>query len=128
MKTEAILFVLAATVTFLLALRELFKLLKYRGKTQETQARIIHLNTAAAPEMKVYNSKWAVVSYYVNGKQYVSEDRVNVPMKSEIGDQITVNYINDRPESLFTGSKQKLSWFIIAAIACTVIAVLLSVY
>lgn len=47
--------------------------------------------------MKVYNSKWATISYKVDGKMRVAENRVLVPMGSIVGDRIMICYDRNCP-------------------------------
>lgn len=66
-------------------------LLKY-NKTAQTVGTIISIKTLNPETAKARNSKWATVSYKVNDKIYQSQNRIQVPMTSQIGSTVKVRY------------------------------------
>lgn len=63
---------------------------------------IIDISLVTPESMKIRNSKLATVEYYINGKRYVSENRIIVPMYRGIGDSIEVKYFIANPSLLYT--------------------------
>ena len=68
------------------------------NKTAETVGTIISFKTINPENSKFRNSKWATVSYKVNGRTYQSQNCIQVPMASQIGTTVTVRYDTQNPE------------------------------
>ena len=68
------------------------------NKTAQTVGTIISFKTINPENSKFRNSKWATVSYKVNGRTYQSQNCIQVPMASQIGTTITVRYDTQNPE------------------------------
>lgn len=83
---------------------------------------IYNLTTASAESMRLYNSKWAKVSFTVDGGIIVSENRIQVPMSSKVGDKITVKYDVNNPKRIITVSVQRMILFLSIAVAFLLIA------
>ncbi len=49
---------------------------------------------------RMRNSKWALLSYVVDGKMYTSSGRIQVPMSTVVGSRIRVRYDMERPDRL----------------------------
>ena len=60
------------------------------NKTAETVGTIISFKTINPENSKFRNSKWATVSYKVDGRTYQSQNCIQVPMASQIGTTVTV--------------------------------------
>ena len=68
-------------------------------ETNGTNRRYDYFFQTINPEnSKFRNSKWATVSYKVNGRTYQSQNCIQVPMASQIGTTITVRYDTQNPE------------------------------
>jgi len=72
---------------------------------------------------KARNSKWAKVSYNVNGKSYQSANRIQVSMTSQIGTPVTVRYDIFNPEKLYSFSVSRIIVSLIIATVCIIVAV-----
>ena len=70
----------------------------------QTVGTIISFKTINPENSKFRNSKWATVSYKVNGRTYQSQNCIQVPMASQIGTTITVRYDTQNPEKLYSFS------------------------
>ncbi len=79
------------------------QLLFLKSKTATVRAKIITISYANLNRMPFHNSKWATVTYIVDGRYYTADRVVQVPMTAEVGQQITVRCFKDRP--------QKIAWF-----------------
>lgn len=84
-------------------------------------ATIIDTTTVAPEAMKKNNSRWATVSFNVDGKEYISSNRIQVSMNAYVGDQIKITYYKDNPSELFTPSLKKAGIFLGIGVLCMVI-------
>lgn len=96
-------------------------LIEMKGKTAVTIGTIIDIKTVVPESMKKNNSKWAIVSYNVNGKHYTSSNRVQVSMSLVVGNQIKVHYRIDQPTILYNRSFTRLAIAFIVAVVCMII-------
>lgn len=125
MGSVVLLFLFAAFALFLLGCKEGIILLKKRDRVCKTTGNIVDISTLAAETMKVYNSKWALVMYSVDGKMITSQNRIVVPMSSNIGDPVDVQYDRDNPNVLIVQSPKRFIIFLLCAVATLIIALLL---
>lgn len=88
-----------------------------RNRTAQTVGTISSIKTVNPETMKFRNSKWATVSYKVNGKTYQSQNRIQVSMASQIGTTVMVRYDTQKPENVYSFSALRIVVsFLIAAI------------
>ena len=125
MGSVVLLFLFAAFALFLLGCKEGNILLKKRDRVCKTTGNIVDISTLAAETMKVYNSKWALVMYSVDGQIITSQNRIVVPMSSNIGDPVDVQYDRDNPNVLIVQSPKRFIIFLLCAVAALIIALLL---
>ena len=125
MGSVVLLFLFAAFALFLLGCKEGIILLKKRDRVCKTTGNIVDISTLAAETMKVYNSKWALVMYSVDGQMITSQNRIVVPMSSNIGDPMDVQYDRDNPNVLIVQSPKRFIIFLLCAFAALIIALLL---
>ena len=125
MGSVVLLFLFAAFALFLLGCKEGIILLKKRDRVCKTTGNIVDISTLAAETMKVYNSKWALVMYSVDGQMITSQNRIVVPMSSNIGDLMDVQYDRDNPNVLIVQSPKRFIIFLLCAVAALIIALLL---
>ena len=115
MGSVVLLFLFAAFALFLLGCKEGIILLKKRDRVCKTTGNIVDISTLAAETMKVYNSKWALVMYSVDGQMITSQNRIVVPMSSNIGDPVDVQYDRDNPNVLIVQSPKRFIIFLLCA-------------
>lgn len=125
MGSVVLLFLFAAFALFLLGCKEGIILLKKRDRVCKTTGNIVDISTLAAETMKVYNSKWALVMYSVDGQMITSQNRIVVPMSSNIGDPVDVQYDRDNPNVLIVQSPKRFIILLLCAVAALIIALLL---
>ena len=95
-----------------------------KGKnTARTTGTIISLTSPNPSTAKARNSKWAQISYTVNGKSYTSENRVQVPMSSEVGGSISIRYDLDIPTKLYSFSLSRILIAVFIAGICIIAAI-----
>lgn len=93
------------------------------NKTAQTVGTIISFKTINPENSKFRNSKWATVSYKVNGRTYQSQNCIQVPMASQIGTTITVRYDTQNPEKLYSFSILRIIVSLIVAAICIAAAI-----
>ncbi len=96
-----------------------------KNKIEYTDGTIVEVNTAVPETMKKNNSKWAIVSYKVDGKMITSKNRIQVSMNSKVGDKVKVAYLINNPEKLFTTTLKKASISFIIAIISFIVAIII---
>lgn len=74
-----------AVIAFLFCVYNLVNLLLIQNKSATTTGTIISYTTAIPSTTAFHNSKWAQLTYKVNGKQYVSQKayKFRFPLKLE---------------------------------------------
>ena len=90
-----------ATAAFCFGLINCIQFLLHWGKTATTTGTIISVKTLNPETDKTRNSKWAIVSYQVDGRTIQSQNRIQVPMAAEIGSTVRVRYHILKPETLY---------------------------
>ena len=118
MGSVVLLFLFAALALFLLGCKEGIILLKKRNRICKTTGRIVDVSTLAAETMKVYNSKWALVMYSVDGRMITSQNRIVVPM-------VDIQYDRDNPNVLISQSPKRFIVFMLCSVMTLIIAMVL---
>lgn len=125
MGSVVLLFLFAALALFLLGCKEGIILLKKRNRICKTTGRIVDVSTLAAETMKVYNSKWALVMYSVDGRMITSQNRIVVPMSSNVGDPVDIQYDRDNPNVLISQKPKRFIVFMLCSVMTLIIAMVL---
>ena len=94
-----------------------------RNKSAKATGVITSVKMPNPETSKARNSKWAKVSYNVNGKSYQSANRIQVSMTSQIGTPVTVCYDIFNPEKLYSFSVSRIIVSLIIAAICIIAAV-----
>lgn len=94
-----------------------------RNRTAQTVGTITSIKMTNPENTKFRNSKWATVSYKVNGKNYQSQNRIQVSMASQIGTYVTVRYDTQTPEKLYSFSALRIVVSFLVSAICIVMAV-----
>jgi len=123
---ESIIFYIASAILGVISIIEGISLEKTKGKIRVASRRIVSVHCLSNEAMKVYNSKWATMSYFVNGKEYISENRIQVPMSADIGDYIEVKYLMDKPQILYSRSYKRWGILLFAFCICILIGYYIS--
>lgn len=125
MGSVVLLFLFAALALFLLGCKDGIILLKKRNRICKTTGRIVDVSTLAAETMKIYNSKWALVMYSVDGRMITSQNRIVVPMSSNVGDPVDIQYDRDNPNVLISQSPKRFIVFMLCSVMTLIIAMVL---
>ncbi len=88
-----------------------------------TKGTVVTLMSPSPERVRRCNSKWAQVSYKVDGRTYTSRNRVQVPMWAQVGTPVTVRYDIKQPENLYHFSVLKILAGTIIALVCIAIVI-----
>jgi hypothetical protein len=124
MGTENIFFYFLSIITFVYAVRILVILFLDRNKISETHGKIIHTEFVLPEMMKHRNAKLVTFEYYVDGKRYISENQLKMPLSVEVGDIKDIKYYIDRPNVLYTKTYIHFHLAFIASIICFLLGLL----
>ncbi|OEH83149.1 hypothetical protein BCR26_02030 [Enterococcus rivorum] len=69
---------------------------------KEITATILEYDTVAPEVMQINNSKWAIMTYTVDGKVYISKNKIQVPMRASVNDTLTIKYNVKDPTQIYT--------------------------
>ncbi len=120
-KDAIFLYVIAAVAVCFALVNALLLLLK-RRKTGQTIGTISSIKMPNAEMAKARNSKWAEITYTVDGKTYRSKNRIQVSMTSQVGDSVTVRYDMEHPEKLYSFSASRIIASLLVAAVCVLAA------
>lgn len=124
MDNDTIILSIIASMALCFALVNCVCFLVKKNRTALAVGTVISVRMPNPETAKARNSKWAKISYRVNGKSYQSQNRIQVPMASQIGTQVTVRYDIANPERLYSFSGQRILVSLSVAVIC-ILAVLL---
>ena len=123
MNRDAIFLYIIAAAALCFGLINCIQFLLKRNKTAQTTGTIISIKMPNPETAKARNSKWAQVSYTVDGKSYQSQNRVQVPMALQVGSTVKVRYDKLNPEKLYSFSLLRIAVSILIAAICILAAV-----
>lgn len=124
MGRDTIFLYMIASMALCFALVNGIQFLVKRDRTAQVVGTIISIKTPNPTKTNYRNSKWARVSYKVNGKTYQSQNRIQVPMASQVGTSVTVRYDKLEPEKLYGFSCLRIIVLLLIAVVCVLVAVL----
>ena len=110
MKNDTIFLYLIASVSFLFALYNALAFWAKRNMTGKTTGTI---NSITSPK----------VTYRVDGKIYVSGNRIQVPLTAQVGNSVTVRYDLQHPERLYSYSLARIVVSLFVTVVCIVVGV-----
>ena len=123
MKNDTIFLYLIASVSFLFALYNALAFWAKRNITGKTTGTINSITSPNPETAKTRNSKWAKVTYRVDGKTYVSGNRIQVPLTAQVGNSVTVRYDLQHPERLYSYSLARILVSLFVTAVCIVVGV-----
>ena len=125
MNNDTIFLYIIAAIALCFGLINCIQFLLKRNRTAQTTGTIISIKMPNPETAKARNSKWAEVSYTVDGKSYQSQNRVQVPMALQVGATVKVRYDKCNPEKLYSFSLLRIAVSILIAAVCILAAVYL---
>ena len=123
MDNDTIFLYMIAAAALCFGLINCIQFLLKRNKTAQTTGTIISIKMPNPKTAKARNSKWAQVSYIVDGKSYQSQNRVQVPMILQVGSTVKVRYDKFNPEKLYSFSLLRIVISILIAAICILASV-----
>lgn len=123
MEAYVSLFLISSVVFFCFAIFEGVSLLLQRNRTEVAIGTIEDIVMSTAKTMKVYNSKWARLSYLVKGKRIISTNFIQIPTSCKLGEKIPIKYDTYNPERLVTRSTRRLIIYTACFLLLLVIAI-----
>lgn len=118
MSKDAIFLSIISAAALCFGLVNAIQFLLKHNKTAQTAGTIMSVKMPNPETAKHRNSKWATVSYKVNGKTYQSISRIQVPMTSQIGSTVKVRYDKFAPEKLYSFSLLRMIVSFLIAVIC----------
>lgn len=112
---------IAAMLLLILGAVDLGRNYVLRNNTDYTIGEVVSIWQPNPEAVKKGNSKWAYFSYYVDGKKYLSKNRIQVSMSTKIGEKIKIKYDKRNPEKLYSFSVKR--GFILLAVSLVLFAV-----
>mgnify|MGYP005768011539 CR=1 FL=1 len=119
---DTIFLYIIAILAFGFGLVNFIQFLMKRGQTAQTVGTIISIKNTNPQNTKYRNSKWATVSYKVNGKTYQSQNRIQVPIAAQVGTTTPVLYDINHPEKLYRFSVTRIVVSFLIAAVCAALA------
>ncbi|MSS77133.1 hypothetical protein FYJ26_01625 [Anaerococcus sp. WCA-380-WT-2B] len=98
---------ISATILLILGLVDFGRSYILRNNTDYTSGKIISIWQPNPKSVKKGNSKWAKFKYSVNGKIYVSKNKIQVPMNMQIGDRMKIKYSKKDHEKIYSFSLKR---------------------
>lgn len=106
---------ISATILLVLGLVDLGRSYILRNNTDYTVGKVISIWQPNPESVKKGNSKWAQFEYSINGKNYVSKNKIQVPMSMEMGDIKKIKYSKRDPEKIYSFSLKRA--FVLCAVS-----------
>ncbi len=123
MNNDTFFLYIIAAIALCFGLINCIQFLLKRNRTAQTTGTIISIKMPNPETAKARNSKWAKVSYRVDGKSYQSQNRVQVPMALQVGSTVKVRYDKLNPEKLYSFSLLRIAVSFLIAAICILAAV-----
>lgn len=118
MNNNALFLLVIAGAAFLFAAFNSIQFLTKRSRTAQTSGTVISITQPNPETAKARNSKWAILTYRVNGTVCTSQNRIQVPMTAQTGSVVTVRYDREHPEVLYSFSPARILISTIIAAGC----------
>jgi len=112
---------IAAMLLLILGAVDLGRNYVLRNNTDYTIGEVVSIWQPNPEAVKKGNSKWAYFSYSVDGKNYLSKNRIQVSMSTKIGEKNKIKYDKRNPEKLYSFSVKR--GFILLAVSLVLFAV-----
>ena len=114
MERERMVCLTLAALCAVYGIYQMILLLRHRSHTADVQAVVMSVSSALPERVKRNNSKWAQVSYQVDGITYR-------PLAAVVGSHVTVHYRLDDPGRIAVFSRTRL----VASAILTVVLLIL---
>lgn len=127
MERDVMFLYLIAGISFAFAVVNCILFVVKRGKTMQTEGTIISIKSTNPTNENWRNAKLAEVSYFVNGKNVISKNRLQVPLSALVGTHITVRYDRKQPEKIYSYSGKRIVIGFLVSIGSVLVAALMQI-
>lgn len=124
MKTENIFFLFFSIIALGYGLFVSLMMFLDRNKIAETKGKIISTELVLPELMAHRNAKLAVFRYTIDGEQYISTNKLKMPLSVEIGDVKIIKYYKENPNVLYTKTYMHFYLSLIFSIICLVLGLI----
>jgi uncharacterized membrane protein SpoIIM required for sporulation len=125
MTVERFFFFSLSLITFIYAIKVQISLFLDRDKVKETEGRIVNIEYVLPEIMMHRNAKLATFEYFVDGRRYISENSIKMPLSANIGDIIDIKYFKDNPSILYTKTKMYFYLSILTSFICLLLGLII---
>ncbi len=124
MNNDSIFLYIIAALVVAYALGNAYGFFVKRARCSVTEGTVYSIWTPGPEKTRFRNSKWAKIAYKVNGKRYISYNRIQIPMSAEVGTKITIRYDALQPDMLYSFSWKKIGIALAVAAVCVILGVM----
>lgn len=124
MTAEKFFFLSLFFITFIYAIKVQINLFLDRDKVKETKGRIVNIEFVLPEIMMHRNAKLATFEYYVDGRRYISENSIKMPLSANIGDVVDIKHFIDNPSILYTKTKMHFYLSILTSCICLLLGLI----
>ena len=121
MSSEAVFLCVVGVIAGCFGLVNAVRFLLLQKKTARAVGTVVSIKMPNPETARTRNSKWAVVSYEVDGRLVQSGNRIQVPMTSQVGSFVHVRYDKQEPEKLYAFSLGRMAVAFLVAVVCVFI-------
>lgn len=118
MSSEAVFLCVVGVIAGCFGLVNAVQFLLLQKKTARVVGTVVSIKMPNPETARTRNSKWAVVSYEVDGRLVQSGNRIQVPMTSQVGSFVHVRYDKQEPEKLYAFSLGRMAVAFLVAVVC----------
>ena len=118
MSSEAVFLCVMGVIAGCFGLVNAVRFLLLQKKTARAVGTVVSIKMPNPETARTRNSKWAVVSYEVDGRLVQSGNRRQVPMTSQVGAFVHVRYDKQEPETLYAFSLGRMAVAFLVAVVC----------
>ena len=118
MSSEAVFLCVVGVIAGCFGLVNAVQFLLLQKKTAWAVGTVVSIKMPNPETARTRNSKWAVVSYEVDGRLVQSGNRIQVPMTSQVGSFVHVRYDKQEPEKLYAFSLGRMAVAFLVAVVC----------
>ena len=121
MERERMVCLTLAALCAVYGIYQMILLLRHRSHTADVQAVVMSVSSALPERVTRNHSKWAQVSYQVDGITYRPLGRLQVPIVVVVGSRVTVHYRLADPGRIAVFSRTRLAASAILAVVLLIL-------
>lgn len=118
MTIEKVFFYTIAFITLAYGINVQIDIYLDRHKVRKVKGRIIDFEYVLPEAMMHRNAKLVRFEYYLDGRRYISENTIKMPISADIGDMVDIKVFKDNPYILYRKTKNHIYLAISASLLC----------